>query len=772
MVRAHRRRLGMSQEDVAGRSGLSVRGLRKIESGLIGRPRPATVRLLADVFGLAGPDRERFCNAALAAVGDAAGTTVPARLPADVAGFSGRAGHLRQLTDLLDAAGAPPAAPVVATISGTAGVGKTALAVHWAHRVAGEFPDGQLYVNLRGFHQGGQVMAPAEAVRGFLDALGVPPDRVPPDPAAQAALYRSLVAGRRMLVLLDNARDAAQVRPLLPATPTALAVVTSRDQLTGLVAADGAYPLALDVLAIGEAHELLARRLGPHPVAAEPDEVQRIVDACARLPLALAVTAARARQTGFPLATIAAELDGAGQRLDVLDAGDAASQVRAVFSWSYTALTPPAARLFRLLGLHPGPDISAAAAASLVGRPLREARRTLTELARANLLTERASGRYAMHDLLHAYAADLAERDEPADDRWAARSRLFDTYAGTAHAADRLLYPHREPIPLPPAPPAAGVHLESLADHDAAMAWLVAEHQALLAVARQAADTGFDAHAWQLAWAVDTFLDWRGHWRELAAVWQVAIGAARRLGDPGAQAYAHRYLALADTRHGRHADAQARLRHALGLYARTGDQLGQADTHRNAAYVCWRLGEPERALDHAQRALDLYRAVGHQRGQASALNAVGWYHTQLGDHASALVHCEQALDLLRRLGHRHPQAATWDSLGLIHHRLGHHAEAAACYRRALDLFGEVGDRYERGATLGRLGDTHAATGAHDAARDAWGRALEILTELDHPDAEAVRAKLADAATGPGAPDGGYVTSGRPPASGRNARSGG
>jgi DNA-binding SARP family transcriptional activator len=341
-----------------------------------------------------------------------ADATVPAQLPPAVAGFTGRDDALAWLDGLATAE-----APIVATIAGTAGVGKTTLAVHWAHQVADRFPDGQLYVNLRGFDPGGQTMDPATAVRRFLDAFEIPPARVPADPDAQAALYRSLIADKRMLLVLDNARDTAQVRPLLPAAPGCLVMVTSRNQLTGLIAAANAHPITLDLLTVDEARRLLARRIGPDRVAADPDAVEQIITACARLPLALAIVATHPH---LPLHTLAHELHNSGERLDTLSTDDPHTDVRAVFSWSYSALTPPAARLFRLLGLHPGPDTSTAAAASLAALPPPQVRPLLTELTRTNLLAEPAPGRYTVHNLLRAYATDLAHRVDPDQQRRAA----------------------------------------------------------------------------------------------------------------------------------------------------------------------------------------------------------------------------------------------------------------------------------------------------------------------------------------------------------------
>ncbi len=666
----------------------------------------------------------------------------PAMLPADVYGFAGRSDELARLDTTLTAAAAEaPMAVVITAVSGTAGVGKTALAVHWAHRVADRYPDGQLHVNLRGFDPGGQVVEPAAAVRGFLDALGVPPDRVPAQFDAQVGLYRSLLAGKRVLVVIDNARDAGHARPLLPGSPTALAVVTSRDSLADLVAADGAHPLALDLLTEAESWELLERRLGPGRVAAEPDAVARIVAVCAGLPLALALVAARAAtHPGFRLEAVATELaDAAGQAPALADAGDVIGRVRAVFSWSYTTLTPPAARLFRLLGLHPGPDTTAAAAASLAGLPVAQVRPLLTELARAGLLAEPAPSRYRFHDLLAAYATHLTHTEDTGQERDATTVRLLDHYLHTAHTADQHLNPARDPVPI--TPPAPGTIPEQPADQQAATRWLDTELPVLLAAQQLAADAGRDTHAWQLAWALHTALDRRGHWHELVGVWQAALPAAGRLPHPAA-ANAHRLLSAAMIRLGDDEQAHTHLRHALRLCTEAVDLVGQAHTHRVLGVLWRRRDRPDRALDDAQQALTLFEAAGDGRGQALALNAVGWYHVLLGDPTHALAYCRQALTLNQQLGDRDGEAAAWDSLGYAHHHLRHHAQAADCYQHALTLYGDIGDRYYEADTLTHLGDTQHAAGRPDQARAAWTAALDILTDLDHPDADAVRAKLA------------------------------
>jgi hypothetical protein len=380
----------------------------------------------------------------------------PAQLPADLPSFTSRGDELAALDAILARTTDPPTAAVI-SLSGTAGVGKTALALHWAHRVADRFPDGQLYVDLRGFDPTGSAMSPDEAIRGFLDAVGVTARCIPASLDARAGRYRSLLAGRRMLVVLDNARDTDQVCPLLPGAPGCLVLVTSRNQLTSLVAKEGAHPVTLDLLAPDEALQLLTRRLGPARVAGELDAAEDIIASCARLPLALSIVAARAAShPTFRLADLAADLRSRHNGLDAFDGGEPVTDARALFSWSYHALSDPAARLFRLLGLHPGPDIGNLAAASLAGIPVARARSLLAQLTRAHLVTERAPGRYAFHDLLRTYAAELARAVDGDAERRAARQRMFDHYLHTSHAAGRLLDAPREPSLPDGAQPAAG----------------------------------------------------------------------------------------------------------------------------------------------------------------------------------------------------------------------------------------------------------------------------------------------------------------------------
>ncbi|MEJ3746829.1 BTAD domain-containing putative transcriptional regulator [Actinomycetes bacterium KLBMP 9797] len=665
---------------------------------------------------------------------------VPRQLPAPLPSFAHRARELAELDAVTAGAGESPAAAVV-VLSGTAGVGKTTLAVHWAHRVADRFPDGQLYVDLRGFAPDGSVKDPAEVLREFLIALGVPVQSIPSSVDIQAGLYRSLMAGRRVLVVLDNVRDVQQVSPLLPGTPGCHVVVTSRNELTGLAAAQSAHLLPLDLLSPAEARDLLARRLGRERVTAEPAAMDQIVTGCARLPLALAILAARAAaRPGFPLTAIVADLRDASGGLDAFTVGDTASDLRAVFSWSYQALSDGAAQLFRLLGLHPGPDIGAPAAASLCGVPLPHVRPLLAELTRASLVMERAPGRYAFHDLLRAYAVELAHTLDKDVERDRAVHRLLDHYLHTAYAADERWDPSRHPIGL--AAPQSGVTPERLADHRQALAWFTAEREVLLAVIRLAAGTGFDTHLWQLAWTLADFFDRRGHWHDWAAVLAAGLAAARRLGDGRAAAYIHRGLGRAHTRMGEFARALSHLRRARYLFTRLDDRTGQAHTQLNLAWTSGRRGSYRGAIRRARRALDLYGAAGHRVGRARALNSTGWYHAQLGEHRLAVRYCGRALTLLRAVGDRRGEANTADSLGYIHYRMGRPRAATAWYQRAVYLFRQTGDPYYEADTLTHLGDARRAVGDIDGARRAWRDALAVLEQLGHLDAVAVRARLA------------------------------
>ncbi len=663
--------------------------------------------------------------------------SVPRELPLALRPFTGRAADLAQLDAHVAAAGEQG---TVIAISGTAGVGKTALAVHWAHGLCDRYGDGQLFVNLRGFDPSGETLTAPEAIRRFLDALGVAPKRIPSGVEAQAALYRSLTAGKRMIVVFDNARDADQVLPLLPGAGPGVVLVTSRHRLTGLVTAAGAHQLTLPMLDGDDARALLARGIGARRMQAEPLAAQQIAARCGGLPLALVITSARAAaHPGFPLTAFAGELAAAGSDLDMFDGGDSASDVRTVFSWSYRALDPSTARLFRVLGLHPGPTVSAAAAASLAGAPPAKVRPMLAELARAHLLIEETPGRFGFHDLLRAYAAEQARQHDTEPERLACLRRMLDHYLHTAHRCATLLHPYRDPITL--GGPEPGAIAEQPGDYDEALAWFAGERGVLLSCAAMAGRLGLHTHAWQLAWTMWTFLDLQGHWSDQVDIGQTGLAAAREAGEPTWQAIARRILASATVQLGRHADAHHHLREALDLYHRTGDHAGQAHAHNNIATVWERQGRFEEALDHARQSFELYRSIDYTRGQAQGLNSIGWYHARLGNHHQAVDHCSRALAALEKLGDRMGVAMTLDSLGYAYGGMGRHPQAIRCYRRAIEEYAHLDAHYERAATLARLGDTHELAGQHDAARAARHSALSIFDRLRHPDAEAIRSKL-------------------------------
>jgi tetratricopeptide (TPR) repeat protein/transcriptional regulator with XRE-family HTH domain len=726
VIVTRRRHLGWTQEELAEHTGLSVRAIRDLESGRVRTPRRSSVRLLADAFGLQGDERDQF-------FGNVDDTwAAPAQLPAAVPVLTGRHAELAQLDAM---------AGGITAVYGPAGVGKTALVVHWAHQAAARFPHGQLYANLRGYDPAGEPMSPSEAVRGFLDALGVAAERIPPSLDAQAALYRSLLDGRRVLVVLDNARDADQARMLLPGSPTACTLVTSRNQLTSLVAIDGARPLNVRVLDADRARDLLTGRLGAERVDAEPDAVEDTVTRCAGLPLALTIAAARAAQSGFPLATIAADLREGQHCLDALDTGDPAGQVRAVFSWSYRSLAPGPARLFRLLGLPPGADISARAAASLAGTPPAQTRRLLAELTRVSLLAEHVPGRYSPHDLIRAYAADLATTHDPPEERRAAVRRWLDHLLHTAYRATTLLRPHQAIIELAPSLP--GVEPETPSDNADALAWLRAEYATLTAAVGHSEKAGLPEYVWPLAWAIEHYAHTCAHWDDLPALFQAAIRSTHLLDDRVGHAGAHRSLARAYVWLARYDDARREYHKAIRLFTDLDDPVSLARVHHGLAELYERSGSYAVAIEHAEEALSLYRGADDVPGQARALNAAGWCHCQLSQPEPAVTACEEALRLSSRAGDRVGEAETWDSLGYAQQLAGRYDDAVDSYQRSVELCRELGDRYHVAEVLTRLADAHVAAGRPTRARAAWLQALTILEAMGHPSAEQVRARLDD-----------------------------
>jgi DNA-binding SARP family transcriptional activator/Flp pilus assembly protein TadD len=652
---------------------------------------------------------------------------VPRQLPAVPAPFVGRRDELARLDAALHDTAATTVA--ISVIAGAGGIGKTWLALHWAHRHAKEFPDGQLFVDLRGFSPDSAPMDPAVAVRGFLTALGVESGRVPVDPHAQVTLFRSLVADKRILLVLDNAATTAQVAPLLPGGAACAVVITSRHRLSGLITGHSARHVALDSLSDTEAHALVVDRLDPARIAAEPAAVRDLIRFCGGFPLALTIVAGHATiRPQLPLALLAAELDDLG--LDALDDTDAAASLVTVLSWSYRALTADQQQVFALLGTAPGPDIDLPAAASLTGMPPRETRMVLHRLEQASLITQDAGGRYRMHDLIRRYAAATAH-DLPFEARQAALRRILDFYLYTAHAADRLLTPHRPSIPFDP--PAPGIRSHPIPDATAALAWFELEHPNLLAAQRCAASHGRHRTVWQLAWTLASFHMLRGHRHDQLAVWQTVLDAGDHLTDPAVGMIAHRLIGGVHADLGHHGEAIGHLHQALALSEDHHNGTEQAKILHTLGWAWARQGDHQQAMDHVVKALDLYRAHEQQTWEAEALNNLGWYAACLGDHDTARTHCEAALTLFRRHRSLNGMANSLGNLGYTAHQVGHHTEALDYYRQSLALLREAGNIPYEALALTWMGQTYTALGQAGHARAAWREAQELYRQQGRQD---------------------------------------
>ncbi|MGW4208921.1 BTAD domain-containing putative transcriptional regulator [Lentzea sp. NPDC004789] len=664
-------------------------------------------------------------------------TVVPRQLPAVPPHFVGRDNDLATLDQA-----EPGRTVVISALGGAGGIGKTWLALAWAHQHVGQFPDGQLFTDLRGFNPTEQPVTPDAALFGFLTALGITHDRMPLDVDARAALYRSLLTGKRMLVMLDNAASADQVIPLLPGGPACTVLITGRTRLASLIDRHGARHLQLDVLTPGEARALLATRLGADRVAAEPDAVNELVALCGGYPLALSITARHAARSGVPLAEVAAELRELG--LELLDHDtDPAASLPAVLSWSLRRLTDEHRTVFALLGITPGPDTTLPAVTALTGLPTARARKALSVLEEASLVERRPGGRYAMHDLVRAYATTTADH-LPDDVRETALVRVMDFHLHTAHAADRLLNPTRTLVQ--PEPPVPGIHPHALPDEAAALVWLQAEHATLLATQRAAVALGRHHVVWHLAWTLESFHYRRGHLRDAVASWRVALDAAAHLPDPATRSRAHRSLGRNCALLGLHEEAIRHLDRAITLTERHHDPAEQAHNHQTLSLTWGERGDDRRALEHAQHALNLHRTLDLPVRKATVLSTAGWYAARLGDFDTARDHCHAALALHRHHHNPEGEAATLDSLGLIAHRTGDHQQAVDHYYEALTLCRTLGYAYRVADTLDNAGHPHAALGHHDQARAVWREALELYREQGRgDDATRVQRQLDDLA---------------------------
>jgi len=724
-----------------------------------GPPPPAASTAGASTAGTSrvGTSTAGASTAGTSTAGASTAGAAPRELPADVSWFTGRSAELAALDRLLagaadaaaDGAGAAPAV-VISAVSGTAGVGKTALAVRWAQRAAWRFPDGQLYVNLRGYDPGPPVTA-ADALAGFLHALGVPGPDIPAEEAGRAARYRSLLAGRRMLVVLDNASSAGQVRPLLPAAPRCRVVVTSRDALAGLVARDGAARLDLDLLPLDDAVSLLRALIGGR-VDADTGAAQELARHCARLPLALRVAAEFAcARPGAGLGALVAELADQRRRLDLLDAGgDDRTAVRAVFSWSYEHLDADTARTFRLAGLHPGLDLDGYAAAALTASSTERAGLLLARLAGAHLVQPAGPDRYSLHDLLRDYARELAAVDGDEAQR-AAVTRLLDYYLHTAATAMNTLYPaeqHRRPAVGPPVVPGPDV-----AEPGAARTWLDTERPALAAVAVHAAAHGWPDHAIKLAATLFRYLDTNGHYPEAIAIHTAAGRAARDTGDLAAEAEPLIHLGAIDARQCRYQHAAGHLEQALALARQAGDLGVQGRALGSLGLVYWHQGHYDQAVGLYQQALALHREAGDRTAEARALGNLSIIDAQQGRYDQAAGHLREVLALARETGDQTSEACSLDLLGDIRRRQGRHDEAAGHLRQALALFREIGDRSGEAHALTNLGGLALLEGRYQQAAGYQQEALAVSAAIGERagEAEALSA-LGEVSLATGQPD--------------------
>jgi tetratricopeptide (TPR) repeat protein/transcriptional regulator with XRE-family HTH domain len=738
VLRRQRKAARLTQEELAQRAAVSVRTISYLESGKVASPHQQTVQLLADALDLTGPDRAAFLRAARLGpqwtapeVTPAVGA--PAQLPSDVYAFTGRDEELRRLDELAGADRIGSGTVVISAIAGMAGVGKTALAVHWAHRVADRYPDGQLYVDLRGYDSAAP-LPPGDALAGILRTLGTPSDRIPFELPERAALYRTLLAGRRMLLLLDNVSQVDQARWLLPGTASCQVLVTSRDSLGGLVVRHGARRLTLDLLPPDDAVALLRTLIGDQ-VDADPAGARALAECCARLPLALRIAAElAATRPADSLADLAAELGGE-RRLDALDeVGDDHVSVRAVFSWSYRSLTPPAARMFVLLGQHPGPSFDRYAAVALADTDTVTdtdtdtdgAGRLLGVLSRAHLVEPVDAGRWRLHDLLRAYAIDLTTGWRRPDVR-AARTRLVDYYRYAAVTAAGTVYPHvaRADKPEP------GTPVPDLTDPAAAKAWLDAEQATLLTVTRFALRHELHGQAIDLAEAAARHFLATGQLDEALVVRSLGLDAARKIGDRHREAGTLSAIGGIYWRWGQFEPALEHLEGCRALYHEIGDRGGEGKALNNLSVICQGQGRFDRSAEYLAQAVPLYQEAGDREGEGSALNNLGLVDRWRGRYPQATVYFGQALDCFQDTGDRSGQALVLNNLGIIYHRQGRTELAIAHVERAIAVCRAGGEKGCEAIALDSLGAAYLAAGRADDARRTLEQALDLAREVGY-----------------------------------------
>ncbi|MER5636834.1 tetratricopeptide repeat protein [Kitasatospora sp. NPDC002227] len=727
LVRELRRRSGLTQEQLAERSGLSLRTITRWETRAGRPPRVSSLMLLADALGLGDEDRQRLLSSGGAPADERTPVeSVSGRsfLPRDLADFTARQGDLERLLRSTAATGG--SAVTVAVIDGMAGVGKTALAVRAAHLLADGYPDGQFFLDLHGFTPGRDPVTPAGALDGLLRALGVPPGQIPEELDQQAGLWRSQLSDKRALVLLDNAADAAQVRPLLPGGAGCLALVTSRRRLS---AVDGAMSVSLDVLAPGEAAELFARVVGDDRCGAAPQGVAEIVALCGYLPLAIRLAAARlVHRPAWTVEHLAERLRRETRR-PAEPAEDDDRSVSAAFALSYRGLAPSQQRLFRLLGLNPGDEVDAYCAAALADLSLHQADDLLEDLVDHHLLEQPAPGRYAFHDLIRRHAEATALATESEEERHAALTRLFDHFLYTASVATALLDPAeqaRHARVRRPTTPAV-----DLVDAAAAQAWLDAEHANLLAAARHAADGSWPAHVTGLSTVLWGHLDTQARYADAEELHRRAVLAARRLSDPSAESYALVNLGIVQLRTGRYQQGIACQQEALTLIRDLPDRPREGDAEGNLGIAYWLTGCLAEAADHYSRALAVFRRIGDDTGESRVLSNLGVVRARTGRYEEAADLQQQALVIFRRINDRVGEAGALHLLGNVHQRTGRYDRAVDRQRQALAVFRETGHLVGEACALQSLGLVHCATGHHRQAIEHHRRALDIFCRVGY-----------------------------------------
>lgn len=760
----------LTQEELAERAGVDARTVRDIETGRTKNPRPSTVRLLLDALADAENNRASAAEEI---------RRVPRELPPDTFGFTGRAEQLAELDRLHDLSAEHPTAPAIVALSGTAGVGKTALAVHWAHRSQDRFPNGQLYLNLRGYDDD-HPMRSTEALAALLRSLGMPGGEIPPDQDDRARMYRTLVADLRMLILLDNALNVDQIRDLLPGAPACFVLVTSRDSLGGLAVRHGGRLVEVPPLSQPEAQALLRAHIGDRAAEALP-ATAALANQCARLPLALRIAAQRAAaRPAVTVAELVTELADEHHRLDLLDSGESHSSARAVFSWSYRQLPEDMARLFRLLGTQPGRDIDLYALAALAGTDLREARRQVSGLARAHLVNETARDRFAMHDLLRMYAKQQADDEDKPDVRDAALTRLFDYYLNATSNAMAKYAPYEEYRPKLPAVTAV---LPDIDSRESAVAWLDAERANLVAVGLYAAAHGWPSHTSRLSALLYRYLNIGAHWADAELLHRTAIDTRDADGNrPGLANYGtvllrtgrlqesleHHQRAAAllrqgegsrrdearvlanlgvlySSRLGRQGEAMELQQRAIAIFREIGDTYLEAITLENLGLVHQRLGNYQESLELQQRALGLYQKLGDLVGEAGVRGNLGVTCSKLGRHAEALEHQQRALAMLRVIGDRQHEAETLNDIGTTLRLAGSPRQAIERHKQALARAAAIGDRYDQAEAHEGAAHAYQALGDVDTAREHWQAALELHTELGTPQVDRIAAVLGELA---------------------------